>query len=56
MKNAGSFLWSQPFLTRNKHVFYISNAPSTDLARFLQMISGGVGIVSSGANLSTIGQ
>ncbi|QEN88961.1 polysaccharide export protein [Labrys sp. KNU-23] len=56
MKNPGSFLWSQRFLMRNKDVLYISNAPSTDLAKFLQMIGGGVGIVSSGASLSQIGR
>jgi polysaccharide export outer membrane protein len=54
LKDPGSLLWSQRFLMRDKDVLYISNAPATDLGKFLQIIGNGVGIVSTGASVSQI--
>ena len=49
LKDPASFFAAQRFLMRDNDLIYISNAPSTDLTKFLAIIGTAVGTVSSTA-------
>ena len=49
LKDPSSFFAAQRFLMRDNDLLYVSNAPSTDLTKFLAIIGTGLGTVSSTA-------
>jgi polysaccharide export outer membrane protein len=51
LKDPSSFFAAQRFLVRDNDLLYISNAPSTDLTKFLAIIGTALGTVSSTAGL-----
>jgi polysaccharide export outer membrane protein len=52
LKNPKSFFAAQRFLMRDNDVIFISNAPSTDLQKFLSIIGSGLGFVSTTAGVA----
>jgi len=56
LKEPSSLLLAQRFYIRDKDVLYISNSPSTEIYKFLQLIGTGVGIAGTGASFSQLGR
>jgi len=55
LKDPSSFFTAQRFLMRDNDLLYVSNAPSTDLTKFLAIIGTGLGTVSATAGtISTV--
>jgi polysaccharide biosynthesis/export protein len=48
LRSARGVFLSQAFMMHDKDVVYVSNAPSTDLSKFLGLLGQGLGIASSG--------
>jgi len=53
LKDPNSYFASQRFLVRDKDVLYVSNAPSTDLQKFLTLIGSGVLVARNTAQTAT---
>jgi polysaccharide export outer membrane protein len=53
LKEPTSYFAAQRFLMRDNDVIFVSNAPSTDLQKFLTIIGSGLGLVSSTAGAAT---
>jgi polysaccharide export outer membrane protein len=51
LKNPATFLIAQNFPVKNKDVLYVSNAPSTELQKFLNILTSSIFSVSSLVNL-----
>ncbi len=51
LKNPATFLIAQNFPVKNKDVFYVSNAPSAELQKFLDILTSSIFSVSSLVNL-----
>jgi len=51
LKNPATFLVAQNFPVKNKDVLYVSNAPSAELQKFLNILTSSIFSVSSLKNL-----
>lgn len=56
LKVPNNLLLAQRFYIRDKDVLYISDSPSTEVYKFLQLIGTGVGIAGTSANVAQIGR
>jgi polysaccharide export outer membrane protein len=52
LENPAGYFVAQRFLMRDNDVIYVSNAPATDLQKFLALVGAGVGIAQSSVDLS----
>jgi polysaccharide export outer membrane protein len=55
LRDPNGFFTAQRFLIRDNDILYVTNAPSTDLAKFLGIITGTLGQVQSTAGFATTG-
>jgi polysaccharide export outer membrane protein len=52
LEDPANYFTAQRFLMRDNDVIYVSNAPATDLQKFLALVGTGIGITQSSINLS----
>lgn len=52
LKDPNGYFAAQRFLMRDNDVIYVSNAPTTDLQKFLSIIGSGVGFVGSSTSVA----
>jgi len=55
LRDPNGFFTAQRFLVRDDDILYVTNAPSTDLSKFLGIITGTLGQVQSTAGFATTG-
>lgn len=54
LKDARGLFLSQAFNIRDKDIVYVSNAPATDLGKFLQLLGSGLGVAGGTIGTATI--
>jgi len=53
LKQPASYFAAQRFLMRDSDIIYVSNAPSTDLQKFIGILTGGLGSAATAAALQS---
>lgn len=54
LRDAQGLFLSQAFSIRDKDIVYVSNAPATDLGKFLQLLGSGLGVAGGAVSTVTV--
>ena len=53
LKQPASYFAAQRFLMRDNDIIYVSNAPATDLQKFVGILTGGLGSAATAAAIQS---